>query len=194
MASGLLLPMFPLLVFAWLAVLLTVQLHGIGVGAGIVDRLQAAAREDLVAEKAGVLSSEVAEEPRGRERRLGWSQVASAPKGALASGSSPFADLNRGVGHGQLQNTAASTSGKESLHRACPPAAAAASSTFFAERFQTAVDLPRGPLDRASNDGEISGALKTASCFCPKLWRTLRQELLGEGPWIMWFVPTPAVS
>lgn len=175
-----------MLVFAWLSVLLTVQLYGIGVDAGIVDRLQAATAEDRVAENMGV-SSTAAAEPLLRERWLRWPQVAPPPRGELASGSSPYPDMNRGLGLRQVRDTAASTSGKELSQRACHPAAAAA-----AERFQTAVDLPRGPSYRAASNGdEGSGALKIASCFCRQLWRTLRQEILGEGPWVMWFVPTP---
>lgn len=176
--------MFPLLVFAWLVALLMVQLYGIGVDAGVVDRLQAAATstsEDRVAEKVGV-SSTAAAEPRRRERWLGWPQAEAPPPRAVPnSGSSPFPDKNRGVGFGQLlQGAAASTSGnKESSHS---PAAA------------TDVDLPRGPSGRrAASDGDGGpGALTTASHFCRDLWPTLRQEILGEGPWLMWFLPTPA--
>lgn len=169
-------PMITLLIFAWLAVLLTVQLYGIGVDAGIVDRLQASAKEECLAEKVGIPSTAAVGSQR-RERWQGWPQVAP-----LASGSSPFPDASRGVGFGQLH--AASNSEEDSSDR----------TDRRVEAFETAASLPRGPSDRVASDGDAgSEPLRTACCFIRKFWRTLRQEILGEGPWIMWFVPTPAI-
>lgn len=69
--------------------------------------------------------------------------------------------------------------------------------------FQAAVDLPRGRLGRKIASGETSGcsrrfglAWRSIGEGCVRLsscCRDLRQEVLGEGPWFTWFLPTPAV-
>lgn len=159
-------PFLAFLVFVWLAVLLSEQLYGIAVDAGTVDRLQAASSEHAVAaDKAGV--------PHAHDA------AASPPGVVLASGSPPVPGRNRGVRFGALRATAAAAS-------------SAAGKEPTAE--MVAVGLPRGRNDGVVSDG-ANGAPRAdlrASRFFREFCRSLREEVLGEGPWLKWFVPTPA--
>lgn len=77
--------------------------------------------------------------------------------------------------------------------------------------FEGVTDSPRGPLGRtaatatvaaagagadAESDGEkCAGKSKEVATLCSVFcgrWKTLREEVLGDGPWVMWFVPSPA--
>eukprot|EP00903_Cladosiphon_okamuranus_P019100 g17577.t1 len=158
------LPVLAPMVFCWLCALLVQQLYGIGVDAGTVDRLQAANSERRAAKRAAV------------------------PKTALASAPLPLLDKNRGLGLGTLRpdpmSTAAWNERTELAYR--PSAGAACAANGF-----PAAGLPPGPFYRAAVDQGSVAALRGAS-FCRALWSSLREEILGEGPWVLWFFPTPA--
>lgn len=57
--------------------------------------------------------------------------------------------------------------------------------TFRSNRLKAAnsqADLPRGTRSGRAPDPSVVGAW----------WKALREEILGEGPWVMWFLPTRA--
>ncbi len=170
LAGRLIPPLLASLVFLWLAALLAQQLYGVAADAGTVDRLQAIS-------KAGV--------PHAQDA------AASTPGVVLRSRSPPVPDRSRGVGFGAIRAAtaaAASVAGKEPAGYVGRPA------TTTAE--MVAVGLPRGRNGGAVGDGG-SGApradLRASRFFrVREFCRSLREEILGEGPWLMWFVPTPA--
>lgn len=144
-----------LAIFAWLVILLAVQLYGIVVDAGIVDRMQQAAMA-----------------------------ASSAEAKVIAVG---------GVEGGVVNNSSPHSS---SAFNPPPGDATTWASTGV---FRSVVDLPRGPAAESSSSGGVDGELVSSFCrigrgasCCKRSWRTLREETLGEGPWLMWFVPSPA--
>lgn len=72
--------------------------------------------------------------------------------------------------------------------------------------FQKVVGCPGNPLGTGAADAtaatagvvdtnieDCRGARNAASlCSSRGLWRTLQEEVVGDGPWMMWFVPLPA--
>lgn len=155
------------MIFCWLCGLLTAQLHGIGVGAGAVDRLQAANPEHRAAERVAV--------PHADEARL--------PGVALGAASQLFYK-NRGIGFGALRpNANAPGAWNERADSADSRIAKAYPATC----------LRRGRLCGAAVDGNGGyWAIVRGASFCRALWSSLHEETLGEGPWLLWLVPTPA--
>lgn len=162
--------------FCWLLSLLAQQLYGIGVDAGTVDRLQAANSDHRAAERA-------AEAPR--------SAAARVPTAALGSASTPSLDKNRGLELGSLRpDPTSSVAWKERTESAYRPDAGG---TASADNDATAVGRARSPFCGAAVDGgRGSGAVLRGASFCRALWSSLREEILGEGPWVLWLLPTPA--
>lgn len=145
-----------LAIFAWLVILLAVQLYGIVVDAGIIDRMQEA---------------------------------------ATAASSVEAKVITVGGVEGGVDNN----SPPHSSSAFNPPPPAAATTWASTGVFRSVVDLPRGPAAESSSSGGVDGEL--VSCFCRigrgaaccvRSWRTIREETLGEGPWLMWFIPSPA--
>lgn len=175
-------------VFCWLCGLLAQQVYGIGVDAGTVDRLQAAKSEEhhRLAERVGAPHAAAAK--------------ARLPTAALACAAPSFPDKNRGVGLGallRLDATAAAAAPaaawKERADFADGRPGATSTVTITAKDFSEAAGLRRDLFCRAAVDGDgASGAIVRGASFCRGLWSSLREEILGEGPWLLWLVPTPA--
>lgn len=172
------LPVVAPTVFCWLSSLFMQQLYGIGVDAGSVDRLQAAQSEHRAAERVEV--------PHAAEARL--------PTVALASASPPFPDKNRGVGFGALRPndhpSRRPVAREERTEFADHPGTTGTTATY---KYFPAAGLPRDPFCRAAVDDDGGfGAIVRSAFFCRALWISLREEILGDGPWLLWLVPTPA--
>ncbi|CAN0138414.1 unnamed protein product [Scytosiphon promiscuus] len=153
-------------VAAFLAAVLTQQCLGIVADAGVIDRMQAAAAD----------ASSVPEYGAAEMRSIG-----SLPPTTAAAGPGTC----RGV--------------QETQPEYCPDAYARGE-----HGFQAAVCLPRGPFGKKTVSEEASSSwgarLGLAWRFLDKLYfrlgsccRDLRQDVLGEGPWYTWFLPTAAV-
>lgn len=181
--AGGLLPVVSVVVFTWLAILLIVQLYGVAVDAGTVDRMQAASAARVVAVVSPM-------EPRGR---AWWGE--NSPPSPIVEVSSFSFPKKQSAGNDLLQDvepaagkyTSCSTS---SVRR---PAAA--------RGLQRVLDSRRGPLGSgaaavvAADDDDCRdslGVMKEIAFCVGRWWRTLRVEVLGDGPWVMWFVPLPA--
>lgn len=194
------LPIALVTVFAWLASLLVVQLYGIAVDAGTVDRMQAASKARSAEARSGEGAGALAVWPAsdGTARRAGWrGEEAPRPPRFLSTVSHRKPSTkNEGMGAATFENVVPRTGQRQ--------ATPASSSRDFAaaggfERVQRVVYFPprsvlgRGPEEATTADDSSDRRVIVEIACCLRDWlRTFRQEILGDGPWVMWFVPLPA--
>ncbi|CAM9235206.1 unnamed protein product [Ectocarpus sp. 12 AP-2014] len=165
-------------IFSWLVCLMSSQVQGIRVHAGTVDRMQAAAPGYRAAGPAGALSAA----PPDPRRQDGW-------PGLLPTGrESPPGHLqlpDDGRVTPALDGDVSSSTGQDLTQGARRPAFASSGG------FEVAVSLPRASPGAVAGDA-ASGGLGLRFRVIRGLWETVHQEILGEGTWVLWFVPTPA--
>ncbi|CAM9525771.1 unnamed protein product, partial [Laminaria digitata] len=196
LVDGLLLPVLAVAVLSWLVAILSVHLYGVAVDAGTVDRMQAASAgrsaEEAAAAAAAAAAGSAGSGPAAeRGRRLLLYRGRTVP--SLRGLPMPSNRLNSGGACA----SAPSATGESARSAAFPPARRREGGV------QGVADYSRGPLGRAAvtaaavvdANGEECRGMREApslrSSFCDR-WRTLREEVLGDGPWVMWFVPSPA--
>lgn len=179
-------PALLLVAFAWLIALLTVQLHGIAVDAGTVDRMQA---------KSKARSSEEASGAGGvlRTTEQTWWGEQAVPS---CKDSSPLAEAKHISGN--TVDKAVPSEGKAALMRLS--SSSVSRPTPAEEGFPNVVILPRRDAVGRAADTAVSGVngdtwftrLRVFASWVRCFWRTFRKEILGDGPSIMWIVPLPA--
>ncbi|CAM9485852.1 unnamed protein product [Ectocarpus fasciculatus] len=165
-------------VSGWLICLVCTQVHGIRIHAGTVDRMQAAVPGYRPAGQAGALPA-APPDPRRQDGWLGLLPTGrESPPGPL-----PLPDDDRVAP--MLDGDGTSSSGQELRRRARRPASASSGG------FEVAVSLPRASPGVVAGDA-ASGGLELRFRVIRGLWKTVHQEILGEGAWVLWFLPTPA--
>lgn len=158
-------------VFSWLVCLMSLQVHGIRVHAGTIDRMQAAAGQ------AGALPTA----PPDPRRQDGWLGLLSTGRECPPG---PVPLPNDGRAAPVLDGDVSSSMGQQLTRRARRPAASNGG-------FEVAVSLPRAFPGAVAGDA-ASGGLARRFRVIRGLWKTVHQEILGEGAWGWWFVPTQA--
>ncbi|CAM9604826.1 unnamed protein product [Ectocarpus sp. 13 AM-2016] len=165
-------------IFSWLVCLMSAQVHGIRVHTGTVDRMQAAAPGYRATGQAGALGAA----PPDPRRQDGWPGL--LPKGR----ESPLGHVSLpddGSVTPVLDGDASSSTGQELTQGARRPASASSCG------FEVAVSLARASPCAVAGDAASRGpGLRFR--VSRGLWETVHQEILGEGAWVLWFVPTPA--
>ncbi|CAM9361172.1 unnamed protein product [Ectocarpus sp. 6 AP-2014] len=165
-------------IFSWLVCLMSLQVHGIRVHAGTVDRMQAAAPGYHAAGQAGALGAA----PPDSRRQDGWPGLLPTRR-ECPPGHLPLPGDGRVTP--VLDEDATSSTGQELTQGARRPASASSGG------FEVAVSLPRAPPSAVAGDA-ASGGLGLRFRVIRRLLETVHQEILGEGAWFFWFVPTPA--
>lgn len=218
------LPIPSVLILAWLMALLAVQLYGIAVDAGKIDRMQAAATPAREAELKTEVARDATEVPDAafppaigsarqpaddsRGYTTAWSVASHLERENRGATGRDFPDDRQALHDDALMTT------EGAVHLSPASGNSVASSEGG---IMQAIRLTRGSWGRRAIEGDagasaaaenesqacsfgdgnsVGGGVRTAACtrtsYLQELWKTVREEILGDGPWIMWLVPTPA--
>lgn len=176
--------------FVWIVALLLVQCYGIVAQAGTIDRMQQQQQQ-----KQREQQRREAFESRRKNSASG--QAPTATDGNLSllavvdslSAAAPFATTSK------TQTFACS---KMKFPLAIGRSATPKGNTLVSPSevtFRESNRLPRGWSAERAPGGECDegyGRDVTVSAVLANRWKVLREEILGDGPWLMWFLPTRA--
>lgn len=186
------------LLFCWLTALLGVQLYGVVVDAGTIDRMQRFA----ISKSRGtelVTPWKAANQPEGVEprKREGRKMAEGMPASLRSSNASPgpaSVDVVIETGVGRIPHAAVSGAYSHSNEPTELSSSAMDGSRMDAIGGNHGFPSRDGNGAFAARDGEDAGhpATNSAGGRNSSRWRAFRQEVLGEGPWWMWFIPLPA--
>lgn len=186
------------LLFCWLAVLLGVQLYGVVVDAGTIDRMQ-----NLAFSKSrgtGLVTPwKAANQPDGVEpsRREGSKMAEGMATSLRSSNAWPrpsSVDVVIETGAERIPNAAVSGAYSHLNEPTAPPSSAMDDSRMDAIGGNHGFPISGGNGAFAAREGEGAGhrTSRSAGGRTSSRWRAFREEVLGEGPWWMWFVPLTA--
>lgn len=199
------------LLFSWLAVLLGVHLYGLVVDAGTIDRMQKLASSKsrgtgLMTPWKAVIQPDGIEPSRREGSKMAEGMSTSLRLLLPSSNASPIpssVDVVIETGAEGIPHDAVDAVSRAHSHLNEPTEPSSSACTLRPATEDSRRDVigenhgfrTSGGNDAfAARDGEDAGHRTSSSVGGrnSSRWRTFREEVLGEGPWWMWFVPLPA--